>query len=97
MTVLQRGREIAIMRLVGATDGFIRLPFLLEGSLKGALGGAVATGLTYAAFIALDRLILQARFFEPQQAVILVVVGTLLGFFASAFSVARHLQAFRPQ
>ena len=35
ITVLQRAREIAIMRLVGATNGFIRGPFLLEGALKG--------------------------------------------------------------
>ncbi|MGE5761635.1 MAG: cell division protein FtsX, partial [Gemmatimonadota bacterium] len=35
MAVLQRSREIAIMRLVGATDGFIRRPFLLQGALKG--------------------------------------------------------------
>src|SRR6185436_1712371 len=53
MTVLQRSREIAIMRLVGATDGFIRLPFLLEGGLKGALGGATALLLSYGAYLAL--------------------------------------------
>ena len=97
MTVLQRSREIVIMRLVGATDGFIRLPFLLEGGLKGLLGGAFALLLSYAAFIALDRLILQARFFEPVQALILVGVGAGLGFLASAVSVARHLRTFRPQ
>ena len=37
MTVLARAREIHIMRLVGATDGFIRRPFLLDGAMKGAL------------------------------------------------------------
>lgn len=97
MTVLQRSREIAIMRLVGATDGFIRLPFLLEGGLKGALGGTVAVALTYGAYVALDRLIFQARYFEPQQAALLVAFGTGLGFLASAVSVARHLASFRPQ
>lgn len=39
MAVLARVREIAIMRLVGATDGFVRRPFLIEGALKGAMGG----------------------------------------------------------
>src|SRR5437763_491435 len=39
MAVLQRSREIAIMRLVRATDGFIRRPFLLQGAIKGLLGG----------------------------------------------------------
>src|SRR5436190_1164945 len=42
MAVLQRSREIAIMRLVGATDGFVRRPFLLQGTIKGLLGGLVA-------------------------------------------------------
>ena len=97
MTVLQRSREIAIMRLVGATDGFIRLPFLLEGSLKGALGGATALLFSFAAYIALDRLILQATFFDPTQAALLVGFGTALGFVASALSVTRHLSGFRPQ
>ncbi|UCD25702.1 MAG: ABC transporter permease, partial [Gemmatimonadota bacterium] len=52
MSVLHRSREIAIMRLVGATDGFIRRPFLLDGLIKGALGGIAAIGLNYAAYAA---------------------------------------------
>ncbi len=47
MTVLARSREISIMRLVGATDGFVRRPFLLEGFAKGVLGGALALLLTW--------------------------------------------------
>ena len=39
MTVLARSKEISIMRLVGATDGFIRRPFLIEGFAKGILAG----------------------------------------------------------
>src|SRR5712675_1111788 len=55
MAVLQRSREIAIMRLVGATDGFIRRPFLLQGAIKGLLGGAVAVGLSYGAYTLIDH------------------------------------------
>ena len=44
MAVLARSREISIMRLVGATDGFIRRPFLIEGSIKGVLGGLARAG-----------------------------------------------------
>src|SRR5205085_5864019 len=47
MTVLARAKEISIMRLVGATDAFIRSPFLLEGFIKGVLGGVLALVLTY--------------------------------------------------
>ena len=42
MAVLAREREISIMRLVGATDAFVRLPFLIEGFAKGVLRWAPA-------------------------------------------------------
>jgi cell division transport system permease protein len=92
MAVMQRSREINIMRLVGATDGFIRRPFLLEGCIKGALGGLVALGLCYAAYAAVYRLLFQAEFFDPTQMVLVVAFGTALGLLASATSVGRHLQ-----
>ncbi len=96
ITVLQRAREIQIMRLVGATDWFIRGPFLLEGAIKGFLGGLIAVGLcagVFAAFrsqsIALGTGLL---FFGPVQAVLLLIFGVLLGFGGSLFSVGRHLR-----
>ena len=80
------------MRFVGATDGFIRLPFLLEGALKGAFGGALAIGLSYGAFAIVSRLILRGRFFTPPETLAFVVAGTLLGLFSSVVSVGRHLK-----
>jgi cell division transport system permease protein len=79
------------MRLVGATDGFIRRPFLLDGLIKGALGGIAAVGLNYAAYAAVNQLF-RASFFNMQQALLLVTFGTALGFLASALSVGRHLR-----
>ena len=92
MAVMQRSREISIMRLVGATDGFIRRPFLLEGCIKGALGGIVALGLCYAAYAAVHRLLFQAEFFDLTQMAFVVAFGTALGLVASATSVGRHLR-----
>jgi cell division transport system permease protein len=92
LTVLQRSREIAIMRFVGATAGFIRLPFLLEGAFKGALGGALALGMSYGAFLLVNRLVLEGRFLAPGEALGFVLAGMLLGLLASAVSVGRHLQ-----
>ena len=91
MSVLQRAREIGIMRLVGATDGFVRRPFLLEGCIKGALGGLAAVGLNFAAFWTVDRLLWEASFFTFAQASLIVIFGLALGFVASAMSVGRHL------
>jgi cell division transport system permease protein len=92
MAVLQRGREIAIMRLVGATDGFIRRPFLLEGLLKGLLGGVVALGLCYGAYVTIDTYLLHAEFFTGTQALAGVAAGGLIGLLGSLVSVGRHLR-----
>lgn len=91
MTVLARSREIQIMRLVGATDRFIRRPFLLAGALKGALGGGAAVGLCYAAYFTVSRELALGEFFTPEQTALLVALGTGLGLGASAVSVGRHL------
>jgi len=92
MAVLQRSREISIMRLVGATDGFIRFPFLLEGLLKGTLGGMLALGLSAAAWALINSALIRAWFFTPAQAIAGVAAGGLIGLAGSALSVARHLR-----
>src|SRR5712692_5674053 len=92
MAVLQRSREIAIMRLVGATNGFIRRPFLLQGAIKGLLGGAVALGLSFAAYLLINRYLLQSSFFTQEEAIAIVAFGALIGLLGSATSVGRHLK-----
>jgi len=93
MAVLARSREISIMRLVGATDGFIRRPFLIEGSVKGVLGGLLALFLTYMAMRVLDQYLhFQTAFFDRRLATLGVVFGALMGLVGSAVSVGRHLR-----
>ena len=92
MAVLQRGREIAIMRLVGATDGFIRRPFLLQGAIKGLFGGLVAVALSFGAYALIDRYLIQAAFFTTEQAAAIVGFGAIIGLLGSASSVGRHLR-----
>ena len=92
MTVLARTREIEVMRLVGATDGFIRAPFLIEGCVKGVLGGASALLMTYVAHQALTRWVMSASFFDTRLAVLGLMSGALLGLLGSAVSVGRHLR-----
>ncbi len=92
MTVLARAREIAIMRLVGATDAFIRRPFLIEGFLKGVLGGLLALGLTWVASRVISGNVIQTAFFEPRLAALGVMAGAFLGLFGSAVSVGRQLK-----
>jgi len=93
MAVLHRGPEIAIMRLVGATDGFIRRPFLLEGLAKGLLGGALALGLCYGAYALVNASLLRAAFFTTGQALAGIAAGGLLGLVGSLVSIGRHLRS----
>ena len=92
MTVLAREREISIMQLVGATDRFIRAPFLIEGFVKGILGGALALLLTWLASAMISRYFLDAEFFDMRLALVGVVGGALIGIAGSAVSVGRHLR-----
>jgi cell division transport system permease protein len=92
MAVLTRSREIQLMRLVGATDGFVRLPFLLEGTAAGLLGGLVALGLTWAAHAVVSRYVLDIAFVPPGLAVLGVLGGAALGLVGSLVSVGRHLR-----
>lgn len=93
MAVLARTREISIMRLVGATNGFIRLPFLIEGMLKGALGGALAVLFTWTAHQVISRTLFETVFFTPGQLLLGIVAGATLGLLGSQLSVGRHLRA----
>lgn len=92
MAVLARSREIAIMRLVGATDGFIRLPFLIEGAIKGTFGGLLALVLTWIAVQVSGRWVLQVQFFEAPLALAGILAGAGIGLLGSALSVGRHLK-----
>ncbi|HEX2716802.1 MAG TPA: permease-like cell division protein FtsX [Gemmatimonadaceae bacterium] len=92
MAVLARSREISIMRLVGATDSFIRRPFLIEGFVKGILGGGFALLLTWLASLLISRYIVRTTFFDPSLATIGVVGGAIIGLLGSLVSVGRHLR-----
>ena len=93
MAVLARSREISIMRLVGATDGYVRRPFLIEGFVKGVLGGALALCLTWLAIrLVGSYLNFQTIFFDQTIAIVGIAGGALIGFLGSAFSVGRHLR-----
>lgn len=94
MAVLARSREISIMRLVGATNGFIRRPYLIEGSIKGILGGVLALFMTYVAMQALERYLqFETVFFTSRIAFLGLASGALIGLAGSAVSIGRHLKS----
>ncbi|MGC1379460.1 MAG: permease-like cell division protein FtsX [Candidatus Baltobacteraceae bacterium] len=101
LTVFARRREIAIMQLVGATNTYIRLPFICEGLLDGLIGALLALSLLAVARAALwPRLLealpwirLGAMPLDPRPFVgELILVGAAIGVVASWISVGRHLR-----
>jgi cell division transport system permease protein len=85
MAMYDRRDEIFIMKMVGATNGFIRLPFVVEGFILGMLGAAVAFGLEWFLYdLMLTKLgemdTLNLFTFVPFQTLLVPMVGT----FASA-------------
>lgn len=101
LSVYAREKEIHIMKFVGATDHFIRMPFIIEGIMIGALGFIVSfsvIALGYSAVIAsLSSLINLFDFVPLQQAVVplsvsMALFGILMGAAGSGLSLKKHLK-----
>ena len=92
MTVLARAKEISIMRLVGATDMFIRLPFLIDGLVKGVLGGLLALVFVWVANRVVNEYFIQTIFFNREMIFLGIVGGAFMGVLGSLVSVGRHLR-----
>ena len=98
-----RRREIEVMKLVGATNWFIRVPFMLEGLVQGLIGGVLAAGSVFVAKSFLDDLLnrskgltlLQNFQVEPSDVtlacIVVVVVAILLSVISSAIATRRFL------
>ncbi len=91
IAVFARRDEISIMRLVGATDGFVRRPFILEGLIAGVLGGILALVLTYTTHRVLSRSLFPLEWMPDSWTLGILALGGLLGGTASAIAVRRHL------
>ena len=97
LSIFSRRREIEVMKLVGATNAFVRLPFMLEGMMTGLLGALGALGLLTVVYFALngwDRgLTDPARLVGvPLLIGMLAAFGLLLGAFGSGLTLRRFLR-----
>lgn len=106
ITIQSRSREISIMRTIGATNNFIRAPFVFEGIFIGFIGSILPIGLSiygyHYAYTALGGVLfteifpLRAVFpFVLQLSYLLVMLGITLGLFGSFISVTRYLRGVR--
>ena len=100
LAVARRRREIEVMKLCGATDGFVRGPFVLEGTFQGLLSATIAVSILLIGFFALRGHLdgtlaaltgMRAAFLEPWMLVAIMVGGAAIGALGSAFSLRRYL------
>lgn len=103
ITIFARRREIEIMKLVGATNWFIRWPFFLEGLLLGALGAVIPIAILIVCYNSLvDFAVpyIQGTFvellpFSPfvfQISAVLLLLGSLIGVWGSVMSIRKFLK-----
>ena len=107
LQVLTQRDEIAVSKLIGATDGFIHRPFYYTGALLGLLAGAVALGAVMLALRPLNVAIAEfARLYasefqlaplQPAAMAILLGVSAALGLVGAVLSVQRHLARLNTQ
>lgn len=101
LAIHSRRKEISIMRLVGASNWFIRWPFLLEGIMQGLIGAVISVCLLYVVQVTVINKISQVLVFLPmgseqnsffQLVASLVFAGGLIGASGSALALRRYLR-----
>jgi cell division transport system permease protein len=102
LTLFARKDEIEIMKLVGATNFFIKIPFFLEGILQGLLGAFFALILLFFSYQLFSNWIAQSSYFSLKffkifflplpHLLLITAVGMITGFLGSFFSLRRYLK-----
>jgi len=100
LTIYSRKDEIEILKLVGATNRFVKIPFLIEGSIQGFLGGSVALIILFLAYVAIITKVdlsigfasLDIIFLSPQFILLLLLMSSIIGFIGSTVSLGRFFR-----
>ncbi|MBR1419778.1 MAG: permease-like cell division protein FtsX [Selenomonadaceae bacterium] len=101
LTIFARRKEIAIMKYVGATDEFIRLPFVIQGVILGFIGGMIsAIALSYFYSVVSEKIFDSLKFFPllPQDpymkfiGILIIVFGMIIGAAGSTISLKKFLE-----
>lgn len=100
-TMYSRRFEISIMKSVGATNSFVRMPFLVEGVVLGCVSAALSTGVLALLYKVADGLVdkvdlgiepIPFMSILPVMVIAFVVVGVLVGFFGGFISIRKYLK-----
>ena len=104
MAIYTRRDEIRIMKLIGATPGYIRGPFLVEASLYGVFAGFIANAIVYSLIYSLGKKVAQqpefsqtySFFMQPTTIILMqlsvLTLGILIGVISSMLAMEKHLK-----
>lgn len=101
LAVTNRKREIEVLKLCGATDGYVRSPFLIEGAMQAGSAAFVSMALLLLAYLSLRGTLeatlssitgVRLEFLPPLTVLAVVVGGALIGGLGSALSLRRYLR-----
>jgi cell division transport system permease protein len=103
MAIFSRRREVSVMKLVGATNWFIRVPYMSEGLIQGLLGSAISAGAVYILYLFINHAgggsdssnVFSAMHMTGWEVfstdIVVVFVGVLIGSLGSAIAIRRFL------
>ena len=100
LTIYSRHDEVEILKLVGATNRFVKAPFLIEGSIQGFLGGLTALVILFFGYlVAVPRIDLRIGFasldivfLSPPFVLLLLLMSIIIGFLGSMISLSRFFR-----
>ena len=100
LTIYSRKDEIEILKLVGATNRFVKIPFLIEGSIQGFLGGSVALIILFLVYVAIVTRVdlsigfasLDIIFLSPRFILLLLLMSSIIGLIGSTVSLGRFFR-----
>lgn len=101
LTIYSRRKEIYIMKFVGATDWFIRWPFVIEGMILGAIGGVLSIGIVYYVYSSIYKVLIDKNLFSYlvspnfiliQLLIHFLSIGILVGIVGSIVSLRKFLK-----
>jgi cell division transport system permease protein len=106
LQVLTQREEVEVIKLIGATDSFIRRPFLYYGALQGCAGGALAWLIVSGGVWLINRnlgelshvyaSLFQLKNLQTTDALALLLMPAVLGWFGAWLSVGKHLAQVEP-
>ncbi len=100
LVIYSRRDEIEIMRLVGAAEHFIKIPFYFQGLLQGAIGASIGLAILFVAYWFMASNIEQeafsalftVRFLSPLMVGLIILLSMLVGWFGSYISLKQYLK-----